>query len=70
MKLYALTIIFNGDEKFKYKFTNVVARSEEEAIEKMKRYVSERGYFEGKKPEDVIQLLSVTEISEIEISKE
>lgn len=45
LKKYALTIIYNNENAYPYNFTNVIARTSEEAVCKMKAYVANSGRF-------------------------
>lgn len=62
---YAMSIIYNNDQAYTYKFTNVVATGPNEAIDAMKRFVAKNGWFGNAKPTDIIAKLSAIDVREI-----
>ena len=68
MHVYSLTIAYNEDKPLKYKFTNVIAHNQDEAIAKMKEYVATHGLFPNKAHDEIISNLVVLEIGEMDLN--
>ena len=65
IKKYDVTIIFGSEHDLQYKFTNVIAENADDAVNQMKQYVAQNGFFGTMTHEEIISKLSAIEVKEI-----
>ena len=64
-KKYSLEIVYKDDLTQPYIFTDVPAANSEEAVQKMKEFVSKNGWFGNMTPEEVLPHLSARNVQEV-----